>query len=209
MFTVNVSAGELLDKYSILEIKLERIGEGAKKKCVKEEMDELDQQVLPVLREHPLQLEYKLLKHVNETIWDLNDMYCNMSTFNGKVIMEENNARFRIKRWINNKLNSHLQEVKSYGKTRVWVNAIGEPGTHPLNILLFAQWKMLYHDEVYIVISGETTDDDMGVYREQIRAHGDEGRIFVVRDHAELHEILVDADMTLVPSEFINIMLDH
>ncbi len=212
MVQVEVSLGELLDKYSILEIKAERIDDAAKRESVLQEMGVLAGTVLPFIRKEEggvVELEYKLLKYVNRVIWDLNDIFCNEESFNGKKIMNENNARFRVKRWINERARSRLREVKSYAGTQVWVNAMGECGTHPLNVLLFAQWKMLYYDEVWIVLDGDAEDELMDVYRDQIEIRGENDRIFVVRDNEELHQGMVEVDMPAVPSEFLEIILEH
>jgi len=211
MVKVEVSLGELLDKYSILEIKAEKIHDEKKLERVFEEMGELAETVLPLIGAGAgggvVAMEYRLLKYVNRVIWDLNDVYCALESFDGKRIMEENNARFRVKRWINERARSRLQEVKSYAGTRVWINAKGECGAHPLNVLLFAQWKMLYYDEVYVVLDGDIDDEILEVYRVQVEERGEDDRIFVVRDSEELHESTVDVDIALLPSEFTDILL--
>lgn len=210
MFTVNVSAGELLDKYSILEIKLERIRDDKKKKCIRAEMDVLEGSVRPLLCEGGnLTLEYRLLKYVNTVIWDLNEVQEVKDAFDGRHIMEENNARFRVKRWINEKVGSALKEVKSYAGTEVWLDAKGECGSHMLNVLLFAQWAMLYHDTVYVVLDGHADDDLLELYREQICERNEDDRIKVVRDSELVRDGLQDVDATLVPREFLEIMVDH
>jgi hypothetical protein len=116
---IQVSIGELLDKYSILEIKLSKIKDFKKLKNIESEISCLS----PVTEKYLSNLgkvyyEYRILKYINKLIWDFNEEANDSDTFNGKDIMDLNNARFRVKRWINEKCMSGIQEVKSYKITR-------------------------------------------------------------------------------------------
>jgi len=113
--TIPVSLGELLDKYSILEIKSRKITEEEKLVHVRAEMKELDDQVQPWLKIMPHY--YRYLVHINETIWDLSDaIRVNpQDTQKCMDIITHNDRRFRVKNKINKR--SLLKEQKSYPKT--------------------------------------------------------------------------------------------
>ena len=68
---IEVSIGEAVDKYSILEIKLKRILE-------KEKQIEINKELLALTPCKPYILQhsfyYKLLVYVNEQIWDMTNI---------------------------------------------------------------------------------------------------------------------------------------
>ena len=68
---IEVSNGEIVDKLTILQIKLERIKDPAKLQNVRKEYDELEGIVDKILgREDPL---YKALYEINGKLWDIED----------------------------------------------------------------------------------------------------------------------------------------
>jgi Family of unknown function (DUF6165) len=122
--TVPVSVGELLDKITILEIKIERIVEREKHLNVARELSELlarrDALGLdrPDLR--PLVAE---LAQVNRRLWEVEDDLRRLETardfgpvFVGlaRSVYRENDRRAEIKRELNRLTGSHLVEEKSY-----------------------------------------------------------------------------------------------
>lgn len=118
--TVPVSLGELFDKYTILEIKYERISDEYKKQCVKVEMEQLK----PYIESYSLPKELlNDLKITNEKLWDIED---NIRIKEYKSEFDEefislarsvyitNDHRALVKTQINKLLNSDIIEVKSY-----------------------------------------------------------------------------------------------
>ena len=120
---VEVSAGELLDKLSILRIKSERIADPEKRRHVQKEMAALEtaRQGLPSpLGLAPLEAE---LAAVNARLWDVEDALrvCERDQDFGPLFIElarsvyhTNDRRAALKRAINDLLGSSLVEVKSY-----------------------------------------------------------------------------------------------
>ena len=119
---IPVSIGELFDKYTILQIKSERITNLNKLELVHKEMDYLklfiEQYQLP-------DIIFKELKSVNETLWTIEDdirIKEKNSQFDDTFIQLARNVyitndkRCEIKNEINILTNSSIYEVKSYEK---------------------------------------------------------------------------------------------
>lgn len=128
MISVPVSFGELLDKMSILQIKLERISDAGKRANVARELDALQttwshapesrQDVGALLAE---------LKRVNEALWEIEDEIRDLEReqrFDARFIelarsvYITNDERARLKRDLNQALGSALVEEKSYAAYR-------------------------------------------------------------------------------------------
>ncbi len=121
---IDIAPGELVDRLSILEIKLERIQDAAKLKNVRHEYE------ITLVERHKLgnftpELEQlaAALKEANERIWDVEDNLRQLDragTFGDKFIAfarsayQTNDKRSEIKRRINELLNSEIIEEKSY-----------------------------------------------------------------------------------------------
>jgi hypothetical protein len=120
---IEVSNGEIIDKLTILQIKIERIKDEAKLKNLKKEYNDLMKAVRSILNtEDPL---YKSLYEVNCKLWDLEDHIRNLERKKdfGKDFIEtarsvyiNNDRRAELKREINKKTTSYLTEEKSYEK---------------------------------------------------------------------------------------------
>ena len=121
---VEVSVGELLDKISILEIKLDKIKDGEKLKFIKDEYDvlknEYDKNISPNQEINNL---FKSLKKINEKLWSIEDdkrMCEKNSNFGDKFVKLSrdvhflNDKRAKIKLEINNKTGSKIREIKQY-----------------------------------------------------------------------------------------------
>lgn len=119
---IEVSLGEVVDKLSILEIKLERIDDPAKIKNVSVEYDLL----LEALEQAGISREsgdFRDLKAVNETLWEIEDLIRKKEQagqFDAEFIelarrvYRENDRRFEIKTRINRKTGSRVVEEKEY-----------------------------------------------------------------------------------------------
>ncbi len=118
---IEVSLGEAIDKYSILELKLQKITDESKLIEIKKELDELYDYCNPYIVSFTF--FYKLLKYVNGVIWDLTNVIKRMNVSDPQFaivsneIFEMNQKRFRIKNWFNIITDSTLKEQKSYNST--------------------------------------------------------------------------------------------
>tara|TARA_B100000945_G_C20305232_1_gene560031 strand:+ start:603 stop:995 length:393 start_codon:yes stop_codon:yes gene_type:complete len=119
-----ISVGELLDKISILEIKLEMVKDENKKKEIKKEYEILSKiQSTSVKLEGEIKNLFESLKKVNMTMWEIEDKVriCEKNKDFGEKFIElargvyfNNDKRSRIKLEINKKLNSNITEIKEY-----------------------------------------------------------------------------------------------
>jgi hypothetical protein len=121
-----ISAGELFDKISILEIKKNKITDKSKVKIVLKELSSLQETVKEnVAKSKSLTKLYKKLKSVNLKLWKIEDDIrdCERkNNFNYKFIKLAravyftNDERSRVKNKINSLTKSNISEVKSYRK---------------------------------------------------------------------------------------------
>lgn len=176
MISVNVSLGELLDKYSILEIKKSRISDPVKVSHVENEMTELKSQVDQYIYNHPYGMYYAFLKDINETIWDLSDHIRDnpQDTKACMDIIHHNDRRFRVKNKIN--IKSVLKEQKSYPHKKIGLYV--PEGMDPSVVNGSIRYYSTVYDEVYV--SGYTLErylDDIcikpGSYDETITVSRD------------------------------------
>ena len=119
-----VSAGELLDKISILEIKLEKISDKRSLEQLKKEYQILkDNQNSTIKMEGKINDLFKLLKNINLKLWDIEDnlRICEKNKNFGKEFTDlarkvylNNDKRSKIKSDINKALDSNIVEIKQY-----------------------------------------------------------------------------------------------
>jgi len=120
---IEVSNGEIIDKLTIIQIKLERIKDVSKLKNLKREFEELKGAASSVLSlEDPL---YKELYNVNCELWDIEDHIRDMERKKdfgpdfintARSVYFKNDKRSEVKREINLKTASGFIEEKSYEK---------------------------------------------------------------------------------------------
>ena len=123
---VEVSAGELLDKISILEIKLEKIKDLQKLKYIKDEYDILKDQLNQSIKDYKkIQSLYISLKEINSKLWVIEDekRVCEKNSDFGENFIKLsrdvhflNDKRANIKLEINDKTGSKIREIKEYAK---------------------------------------------------------------------------------------------
>ena len=123
---VEVSAGELLDKISILEIKLEKIKDLQKLKYIKDEYDILKDQLNQSFKDYKkIQSLYISLKEINSKLWVIEDekRVCEKNSDFGENFIKLsrdvhflNDKRANIKLEINDKTGSKIREIKEYTK---------------------------------------------------------------------------------------------
>ena len=119
-----ISAGELLDKISILEIKLEKIKNKESQEEINKEYKSLKEaQNLNLNMTENLNHLFKEIKTVNLNLWDIEDKLriCeknkdfrkNFTELARKVYLN-NDKRSKIKLQINKILGSNIREIKQY-----------------------------------------------------------------------------------------------
>jgi len=121
MILIPVSVGELIDKVTILEIKLERIRDETKRKNCRYEYDLL----VKIMLDHHFAFpeQRAALKKVNERIWEIEDTMRKAEATNtfGNPFIDltrdeyvSNDHRAKIKREINQLARSEIIEEKDY-----------------------------------------------------------------------------------------------
>ena len=119
-----ISAGELFDKISILEIKLEKVKDKDSHKIIEKEYKILKEaQELNIETTEKLKLLFIEIKKVNQSLWVIEDklrIYERDKNF-GKEFVElaravyfNNDKRSKIKNEINKLLGSNIREIKKY-----------------------------------------------------------------------------------------------
>jgi len=119
-----ISPGELLDKISILEIKLEKVKDNNSQVEIKKEYE-----ILKKIQDSSIQLNNQIknlfnsVKDINIKLWDIEDklrIYEKNKDF-GKDFIElargvyfNNDKRAKIKSEINEILGSNIREIKQY-----------------------------------------------------------------------------------------------
>lgn len=119
MIEIYVSIGEILDRISILKIKKEKILDKNKLEKINIELNELEKKVV---YDNFLEIKFKNLLEVNKNIWEYEDLIrksIKNNNFdaiikNAILICRNNDLRFEIKKEINEKNNSAIQEVKQH-----------------------------------------------------------------------------------------------
>ena len=125
---VPLSPAELLDKITILRIKVARIQDAAKLANVKLELSLLEQTWKDCgAAAHDVALDERALENVNERLWDIEDRIRDKEahqTFDrefielARAVYICNDERAAIKKRINLQLGSSLVEEKSYKQYR-------------------------------------------------------------------------------------------
>ncbi|MDQ0456177.1 DUF6165 family protein [Rhizobium paknamense] len=123
MIEVPVSWGELIDKITILQIKVERIADAGKRANVERELALLTERLQPVAAHPGVGAVMGDLKAVNTALWEIEDDIrdCEREGDFGSRFVElarsvyiTNDRRAELKRQINVELGSGIIEEKSY-----------------------------------------------------------------------------------------------
>ena len=119
-----ISAGELFDKITILEIKKEKISNKEKLVDVEKELNSLNDTVGKFIPDQSNILEHiNDLKEINLKLWDIEDgkraaekekKFDNKFIELARNVYKLNDERAKIKLAINTSLGSNIKEVKSY-----------------------------------------------------------------------------------------------
>lgn len=173
---VPVSYGEAFDKLSILKIKEKHITDSGKLQKVFIEKELLSDR----LRSFAVQVsdEMQLLEYINGLLWDVEDelrlLELRRNTESQKFRRHArevyclNDRRAEIKRMIDNKLSSNVQEVKSYapykGKKLLLLGHLGLGDIIIMNGLI--RYKALFHEEVRLVVFTKYLDSVRFMFRD-------------------------------------------
>ena len=119
-----ISAGELIDKITILEIKKEKISNKEKLVEVNKELRSLNETLKKSINDENKIMNFKNdLKNINLKLWDIEDGKRSAEKNNkfdekfielARNVYKFNDERAKIKLAINNSLGSNIKEVKSY-----------------------------------------------------------------------------------------------
>ena len=119
-----ISAGELIDKITILEIKREKISNKEKLVEVDKELNSLNETLKKSINDPGNIINFKNdLKNINLKLWDIEDGKRSAEKNNkfdekfielARNVYKFNDERAKIKLAINNALGSNIKEVKSY-----------------------------------------------------------------------------------------------
>jgi hypothetical protein len=125
---VDVCIGEIINKFSILEIKRSKILNSEKLSAINKEIESLQ-----IAKEHikpfPQCFWYSLLVHINTQIWDLTDKVKSLSYEVDSLefskishkIFELNQQKFRLKNRFNKDTEGSLQKEKSYAEKVLYI----------------------------------------------------------------------------------------
>ena len=155
-----VSIGEAIDKLTILDIKCQMIKDSRREDCIKE-FDMLFDELKEVLIDNLYY--YNTLKYINLKIWKDQDIIRDITDNDliGKLankILKDNDARFRIKKIINDSCNSVLKEQKGYAKTRaVFLSHMGMGDLINLNGSI--RYVSIMYDEVILFTPSQYEDN--------------------------------------------------
>ena len=123
MFKIPVSNGEIVDKFTILNIKLNRINDSKKIIYIKKELYFLNKYVNEITTKYKIEELIDNLQIINEKLWKLEDCIRNKEKLQefdkefitiSRNIYKNNDIRCNIKLKINKITNSELCEVKYY-----------------------------------------------------------------------------------------------
>lgn len=117
---VPISVGELIDKITILEIKLDHVQDSGQQKNIKKELDFLNKKLSKIT--YPT-FFYDSLKSVNLRLWDVEDLIRKEEKLGefgkdfilyARMIYMYNDTRAEIKREINRATDSAIVEEKIF-----------------------------------------------------------------------------------------------
>ena len=119
---IEVSNGELIDKVSILSIKIRKFKSSQKQRNAQKEYDLL----LPLMRRtgiSELSTSFQRLMDINLRLWEIEDQIRQKESLGefgqsfiqlARSVYVENDKRFKVKREINEVTGSHIIEEKEY-----------------------------------------------------------------------------------------------
>ena len=123
---VEISAGELFDKITILKIKIEKIKDKTKIENVHKELEILQKEAIKFDQiDNNLSKNIEDLKNINNELWDIENIKREMEAIKdfgenfikiSRDVHFKNDIRAKIKKEINNLTNSNVTEEKEYSR---------------------------------------------------------------------------------------------
>jgi hypothetical protein len=141
---IEISIGEGLDRYSILEIKQKEITDKRKKVHIANELQSLSELTI---HKETFHYYYELLLSINTQIWNHTNTIKSMTPDNtgfstiSHSIFELNQSRFRLKNIMNQLSESNIQEQKSYGATQVEITLTD---SDPIDLAMLSNMSLQY-----------------------------------------------------------------
>ena len=183
-----VSFGEAIDKLTILDIKMNKITD-SRKLDVENEYNTLYKQIQQLI--NSIQFYYDALKQINLQIWNDQDLfrYSNSNdekNYICKKIIEDNDARFRIKNKINNILSSFLKEQKGYIPKLYTINySIND--TYKLLLNSIIKYQLIFNDKVIVLCKSDQVEYLNNLFKNDISIeikptqHDERGLFYIIR----------------------------
>ena len=159
---IEVSIGEIIDKYSILELKQKYISDVNKLQDIEKEMNLLEKYISDIKTSH----FYKMLLYINEQIWldtdiikelnvNVNDkdheIICKLTEIYNRIF-DNNQRRFRLKNHFNTIQKSNIKEHKSYAENSCLIDILEESDIYakiPEINYLCISYDIVYFNHVY------------------------------------------------------------
>ena len=152
---IEVSIGEIIDKYSILELKKKYITNVDKLYEIQKEID-----VLSYFIKNIDNFFYSLLLYINEQLWLDTDVIKSLSLNNAEYnniylfaeisnrIFENNQKRFRLKNYFNVLQTSNINEQKSYNDNKCFIKITNDEEIY--NKIPEINYLCISYDIIYI-----------------------------------------------------------
>ena len=156
-YEIKTSIGDVIDKFSILELKQKYITNIDKLSEIQKELVVLSKFIINIDK-----FLYNLLLHINESIWLDSDIIKNLSFDNKEYnniylfaeisnrIFENNQKRFRLKSYFNILQNSNIKEQKSYNNNSCYIDIKDE--TELYQKIAEINFLIISYDLIYINI---------------------------------------------------------
>lgn len=150
---ITVSYGEILDKYSILDIKRDKLKNN---QHVVDELKVLEPNVEVLFQDRANKFYYHLLKIINLQIWELSDFIRDHPDDTKACIdiIHHNDRRFRVKNKINRA--SRIKEQKGYPLKKCIFHGHTESGDQLTNIGIVRYLSTIYDQVTVVSKSGNT-----------------------------------------------------
>jgi FkbM family methyltransferase len=148
---IEVSIGEIIDKYSILELKKKYITNKNKLEEIQKEIEVLSHFIKNI--DH---FFYSLILYINEQIWLDTDVIKSLSLNNNiylfaeisNRIFENNQKRFRLKNYFNVLQKSNIKEQKSYNDNKCFIEISNDEEIY--NKIPEINYLCISYDIIYI-----------------------------------------------------------
>lgn len=187
---VPVSFGEAIDKLTILHIKMDKIHD-ERRVYVETEYNTLLHEIKHLILEIPFY--YEALKTINLGIWEDQDIFRythnqEQQTELCKKIIEDNDARFRIKNKINFYLKSHLKEQKGYIPKTFTINYSNNPKYAKI-LYSIIKYKSIFFDNVIVFCDSSMITNIKNIFKDDNTILVQNDNTFIEPCEDEIHTL--------------------